>query len=433
MATDDFVIRAFELPLHHAGKETWELIRECWRHARQLANWCQTEMLRQDDPAAPRPPDFDLYARAFGRLAEKRGRKDATKVLLAREAGFPARDFFAGARQSASTIIEDVQADYRQHRHDVFVRHSRTIINYRNYPWPVHGQQVKAAWLDEGNGRPHLRITLPGGQVELRMRNGAEFGRQMAHFRTLVARHGAGVPFKQIVLREKKCRGGDVMIKMVAELPVRQRTGDRVLVLATDPEAFWVAEIDRRRAWVLNNDHWRRVVARHQEHLRILQRMSEDAKAERRMGNNLAGRQQARLDVLCQKDRDRLASFTHEAASHLAQFAARQGVGCVLYLDRERGYVPRFPWHELHAKLAQKLEELGIAFHAESDAKSKASQANVFDEEMEAEIRPTTQTEDERWTRACELRERSNLKLATAMTRGTSHPAVSGACATLPT
>lgn len=421
----DVVIRAFELPMARADAATWAILRECWRHSVSLANWCVTEMLRNDDPDLPHPPEFDLYARAFGREFEGRGRKDNAKVLPSRKPGFKGREFFQGAKLSAASIIDGVQSLYRKDRFEVQVRHSRSPRVYRDYPWPVHGQSVKAAWIDP-NGRPWLRLTLPGGQVELQLRNGRDFAPQMARFRDLIARKDAGLPFKEVVLREKRCRGGDVLVKMVAEAPVREKTGDRPLVLLTDPSCFWDARFVREgvgdmtfvRAWVLNNDHWRRVTRRHHRHLEGLHRMGQDAKAERRAGNNVAWQQAARLELQCEKDKNRLASFTHEAACHLAEFCRRNDVGEVYYLDRDRGFVlDSFPWDVLQGKLEQKLTERGIALYSESGLKAEAPPPQDETEPGVVEISPGEG--DVRWHRNISTRIRA-LRILLAARRRTA-------------
>lgn len=445
----EFTVRAFELPLHYADAGTWQLLRECWRQGRRLANWAQVEMLHQDDPESDTPPDFDLYARAFGRAVAKPsysthyevdGKRVSRKTpgakqirtlngkdLIPRKAAFPRGEFFAGAMASAASIIEDVQANYRRDRYNVLVRNLRSWRSYRSVPWPVHGQRVKSAWLDD-NGRPCLLLTLPGGDVELRMRNGREFGRQMAQFKTLVGQATREQPFTgpftEVVLREKHCRGGDVMVKLVAKMPVRERTGDRTLVLLTDPQAFWVAELDGRQAWVDNADNIRRLVARHQQHLREVQRLGQDAKAERRLQSNRAWQQQTRLDMLCENDHNRLASFTHEIACHLAEFARRQRVAEVFYLDRDRGFIPMFPWANLHTKLANKLKDRSITLYSESGFGVVPS-LDATQKDGVIDLDTPESKETETWLRITKLREMATRKILHARSRSASHPKVS--------
>lgn len=436
------VIRAFELPLHRPPGHVWPIINEGWKKTVELANWSVEQLRRLDEDAIDehgklrKLGEVDLYARAFGREKPRSGRKDVTKVLPARKAGFRGREFFAGGgMREAAGVIRDVEAEYRGDRFEVHVRRSKSFRQYREYPWTLNGQSVQDVWLD-GNGRPWARLTLPGGQVELQMRNGRDFVPQMVRFHDLVRRKGDGLPFKEVVIREKRCRDGYAMIKFVCEVPVQERPastrGQRPLVLTTSPDCFWRADFIREgvgercfvRAWVLNNDHWRRVAARHDRHLDALFRMSQDAKAERRMiGTNRADRDHlGRLDLACEKDRNRLASFTHEAAAHLANFCDRSGVGEVYYLDRDQGFMSRrhgprrgeplpFPWHELHRKLAQKLEQRGVALYSESGFGSAPS-AVPERVDPEGEIITTTTTEDDgQWLRLDRLLEMAGRKV----------------------
>lgn len=400
------VPRAFELPLARAEAAAWQLIRDGWKKSVELANWCVEELRRLDaDPVDERGKlrklgECDLYARAFGRSKNRKGK---SKTL--RKPGFRGWQFFAGdhpsgGSQEASGIVCDVEDKYRAERLEVHVRRSQKFSEYDSYPWTLNGQSVKDVGLD-GNGRPWVLLRMPGGDVKLQMRNGREFAPQMARFHDLVRRteaargRGEKPAFKEVVLRDKRCRGGDVMVKFVCDVPVRERRGDRPLVLSLRPDCFWAADFIREgvgehcfvRAWVLNNDHWRGVAARHAKHLSWLKRMAQDAKAERRFGGNKAKEQARRLEIACEKDRNRLASFTHEAAAQLAGFCERNGVGEVFYLDgawdrgfmtyRDSGEPLPFPWHQLHAKLEQKLTQSGIELHSEStllqEKKKKAS------------------------------------------------------------
>lgn len=427
-------IRAFELPLHRAEPEgAWGILAESWRQAADLANWCVRTLVRLDVnptpaqreagkcPPMPRLPKGGLYrlaADAFGLMQDG--------------------CWWAGAAGSFSAVTKAVGDYWAKHRWNVLWRCAEQPPCWASYPFPLRGQEWTGAGFDDA-GRPWVEVNLPSGtprkpvHARLHLRGGPEFGRQMALFRRLV---DGALPRKQLVVRWQRCSEschrptrrvggvpGRVMVKMVADLPAGDRPGGRTLVLLTDPAAFWVAELDGRAAWVLNADHARRGVARHGEHLRVLQRLSEDAKAERRLGSNRAQKQQARLEVVCHKDRNRLASWTHETAAHLAGFAARQGVGEVLYLDRDRGFCPRFPWFELHTKLAAKLEAAGIAFYSESSLLRQGGGGRLTDAVEVADIEPTA--EDGKWERIARLREAATGRLAAARKRKGSHPAVS--------
>jgi hypothetical protein len=424
------VIRAFELPVQSVecldGKDGWALLCDCWREATRLANWGVLQLLRSD---VTRTPDL-------GRLPKRPclngARLKGLYGLASETFGFKA-GWWAGACISASTILRDVERKYAAERLDVIWRQRLKPTWYAHpYPWPVHAQGWKGCGFED-SGRPWVLATLPGGLARLRLRGGPEFGRQLALFRQVVR---GELPRRALVIRQqgssnschrptvkaggRPCR---VMLKMVADVPVTPRPGGRALVLLTDPASFWVAELDGRRAWVLNADHVRRAVARHAEHLRRLQRMAEDAKAERRLTGHRDCRQLPRLGRLAHKDRNRLASFTHEAAAHLVGFAARQGVGEVFYLDRDRGFMPRFPWHELHRKLAEKCAAGGVVFYSESSLKLSGADPLNFDSDPEADI--DAAEEDDKWTRIARLREMVVRRLTAARGRAGSHPAVS--------
>lgn len=368
------VVRAFELPLNHADKAVWPLIRECWQQATMLANWCARQLAIRDVVRTPgmvrlpKMPEIDLYALAFGRKKEKAGRKDKAKVLPIVEAQYPDGDFFAGAKTSAVAIMKAVREKYVQERLQVVWFRGRRTPEFR-YPqaWPVAGAGWHEASLE--SGKPVVRVALPGGRTELQLRGGAEFGRQMGLFRQVVE---GSLPRIQLAIRGQAVVGNcgrktiehgaaqsRVMIKMVAELPVKQAQGDKTLTLAVDPQAFWVAEVDGRRAWTLNNDHIKRAMDWIGVHEARRQRLAQDAKAERRMGEKKKAWLRS-LERACDKQRRRMASWLHESAAHLTSFAVRNRVGLVVYDDSRTDYMPGFPWADLRSKLADKLQAAGI-------------------------------------------------------------------------
>lgn len=365
MAEKSTVVRAFELPLQRADpKEAWQLIREGWRQSTLLANWCLRYLLVQDACRVPSMeklppmPKVNLYG-------------EAAKAFGLMEAG----SWWSGAAGSFSAVEKSVRDYWRQHRLAIVWHASEQPPLWRYpCPFPVRGQEWKAAGFEDG--RPYVEVNLPSGTprkpllARLYLRGGPEFGRQLALFRQVaegalprralsVRRQGASNGCHRPTVKDggRPCR---VLVKMVANVPAREAPGGRVLTLSTDPEAFWVAELDGRRAWVLNADHVRRIVARHGQHLRTLQRMGEDAKAERRMRGNRATHQQARLERLSEKDRRRLQTWVQQSAASLAGFAVRQKVGTVAYLDQCKEFMPRFPWHALKQRLRDRLAAEGI-------------------------------------------------------------------------
>lgn len=378
----DSVIRAFELPLQHCDKETWPLFRECWRHSTDLANWAARYLAAHDPGRKPGDKKLRPYKMPYlYGLAPKQ---------------FAGWKFFAGAMQTAGSIIRKVEKKYKQERFEaVWMGRRRTPEFSYPFPWPVHNQSWRDAWIDD-SGKPCVSVALPGGAVDLRLRGGPEFGRQMAQFRETVKQFAAWKatptndrpkrPWAELVIREQSCSSGchrptivektagggqdrhqRVMVKMVASLPVQQRTGDRVLTLTTDPNAFWVVELDGRQAWVLNADHVKRAyqwIAKHED---TLQRLAQDSKAERRLRSEDLLRLNEFREKRCEKHRKRMSSWLHETAAQLVGFAQRQHVGHILYRDVEQGFIERFPWAALKSKLKDKCDLAGVRLDCASD------------------------------------------------------------------
>lgn len=373
---NNMISRAFSLPVQACDpKEGWETIRECWRHATTFANWCVHVLATRDVirlpgmESLPKMTPCDLYALAFGRKKEKRGREDPGKVLPAVSASYAGGEFFGGAMTSASSIIHDVQSKYIRDRLAVIWLRKQALTTYRYpHPWPVYAQAWHKAWLDSDQ-RPHVEVALPGGRVVLRLRGGPEFARQMGQFRQIVQED---LPRKQLLICEHLVIGDShrpavkdrrVMLKMVAAFPPRENAGHRTLNLFTTPEAFWVAELDGRQAWVLNSDHVRRVMDWKAIHTARLERLRQDAKAEVRMTGRRERAWQRSLGRVCLKMDRRMDSWLHESAAHLVSFAVRQRVGEVIYDDSCRDFIPSFPWYTLSQRLADKLAVESIRLH----------------------------------------------------------------------
>ncbi len=427
----DSIIRAFEMPVQVVEPSVaWETIRQCWHEATCLANWCVVQLVRHDVVRLPGMAKLPPMPKINGK------RLKGLYGLASETFGFTRPgSWWAGACISASTICRDVETKYRNERLNVVWHRKQAPCTYRYpYPWPVHAQAWRAARLDR-NDRPCVEIVLPSqefalpdGGVGLRLRGGAEFGRQMALFRQVAE---GRLPRLQLVIREQRCSSSchrprlmgredsRVMVKMVAHVSARKRPGTRPLVLLTDPHAFWVAELDDKRAWVLNNDHFRRGLARHSRYLRRLDRIAQDGKAERRIQNQRFDAAQQRIEDMARKDRRRLDSWTHESAAHLVGYAQRQRVGEVLYLDGDRGFLPDWPWHVLHQKLADKCAAAGIDFYSETQLRLSGGVSIDTDSQ---DIRPAE--DDDKWQRIARLREMATRRLVAARKRTTSHPDV---------
>lgn len=377
------VIRAFELPMGGAGKDILDSLRKCWDEGSMFANWAVQQLQRADTPRTPsmatakdwpKPVMPALYNLAFVRKE------------------YPGSEFFSGAAASATCILKKAQDKYFSERFAVlWARTQGAFSTYRSMPWPVKGQAWRGASFDEA-GKPVVRFSLPlVGMVELRLRGGPEFARQIGLFRQVVE---GSLPKKELAIRwqpigddsshRPTCwvRGqpGRVMVKMVAELPTREPFGGRVMTLCVEPGAFWAAELDGRRAWIANHDHVRRAMEWLGAHHDRLQRLRQDAKAELRCEGKPSRAWARSVERLTLKHKNRMASWLHEMASHAVGFAERNRVGELCYDDAGREGLTLFPWFRLKTVLADKCAAAGIRFR---DMTAHAPQEDSYSEALE--------------------------------------------------
>lgn len=375
--------RASSLPVKSCLNLSWAefcaRLHACWEQSTALADWAARELEIRDVvrmPGVEKLPAMPVIPKTRDGRKWLRGLYGLASVTFDFKGGF-----WKGAAVCASSILRAVERKHRKERSMVIWNRSRSPARYRYpYPFPVHA----SCWdVEFRAGRPVLTVKLPGGLVELELRGGPEFGRQLAELRRvasgdakkcqmLITRQRASEGCHRRTTVERAPGGGDrvhyrIMVKVITESLERQALGDRVLTLATDPAALWVAELDGRRAWALNADHVKRACDWQEAHRVRRQRWAEDTKAERRASGRKKAQFQASRDRCCDKHARRMKSWCQEAASHLAGFASRQKVGRVLYLDDDKGFLPGFPWHQLKTCLANALAGHGIALHCRSD------------------------------------------------------------------
>jgi len=455
-------VRAVSLPVNTCLTMPWgdfcKALHACWEQSTALANWCARELDRRDAvrlpgmgprdmPPPPKIPDTK-------KPKDWKGPKTKGNVLrglygLAAVALRTDRGFWAGNLGGVASLTRAVQRKYVQDRPAAIWHGERRSARYR-YPYP-YGVPAKDWDAEMRDGKPVVVLKLPGveGKVELQLRGGPEFARGLRDFRWVagcpcpacaeVKAKGDERPTcrkKQLLITRQRASEGchrrtdserppggaarvsyRIMVKLIVDGPETQKHGDRVLTLCTDPAALWVAGLDGRRAWVLNADHIKRACDWQERHRVRRQRWAEDCKAERRASRRKRRQFQDRRDKACEKQARRMKSWCQESAAHLARFAARQRVGCVLYSDGDKGFLPGFPWHLLKTCLASALAGHGISLFSTSDEEEKALRDAVS---CDQSLAPNH--EDTQCLRLLKLHEMAQRRLLAAAARPSTTP-----------
>jgi transposase len=136
----------------------------------------------------------------------------------------------------------------------------------------------------------------------------------------------------------------------------------RLMTVRTSSSGLWTVLLQgHERLWELHEDHIRRLVVAHRERL---QRISDDTKFERRCPKHEHRHIKDARPRLCDRQDHRLADFCHKASRMLVNSALRNRVGRLEYDDRDKKWLPTFPWFKLRKLVAEKCEEAGIKFTA---------------------------------------------------------------------
>ena len=382
-----YLLRAVTIPVAGPVDREWPELREalarCWSDSTAVANWCMTELAKRDHVRHP----SDEKCPPMGRIylypdARKRFPGLSTNALV--------------------SLLNSTERRYRKARFAVQWTHAASLPLFRYpVPYPMHNRTWRARRGDGGEAL--IDATFAGERWTLRLRGGHEFRRQFGAFDKIAK--GQAVQGELVFYRvrassgdhrpgvEDRTAGGGpriafrVMAKMVAWLPrpaTAERQEDRLLVLRTREDCFWLAEIEGLPPWILNGDHVRRWVA---EHAVRRQRLAEDLKHEKRWPKPQRLAMLAKLDACCRKQHDRLKTWIGQCAASVAGYARRQHVTRVSYDDSARGYVDSFPWSQLETALASKLDEYGIVLEHEevkSDVAGGDSSAEVISDVRES-------------------------------------------------
>jgi len=231
----------------------------------------------------------------------------------------------------------------------------------------------------------YFSLAFPGGRLKIPLRVDDRRWRQAKDLERILSGE-ADQAEAQLYCKGDPFKGGAVMVKLVAHFRrERKDPGEKTLLVRTDPAAFLVAEVCEPATrtgevptkvlgdpWILNADNVRRKVA---EHDAFRQRMSEDLKHEKRWPGQTRERMNGHLDVRCRKVRDYLDNHAHTVSRMLANYALRRRCGTVVWDDKERGYLPHYPWSQFKLKLAYKLKEEGVTLITTTRSEEAASGA----------------------------------------------------------
>jgi hypothetical protein len=330
-----YLLRAISLPVASPSDLTWKQLRDAlkplWVATTQACNWMTTELYVRDVRRGPNdtklPPMKPVYL--YPETRQK----------------FPVLP-----SQTAAALEHAVTGKYRSRRYEVLWTARASLPSY-SYPtpFPMHNQSWHAMLVED---RPVVNVLLGDGRVDLRLKSGSQFHRQMVAYRQLA--RGEAVPGELAIYQA----GDALMVKMVAWLPrpeAAARRSGTLYVHTTKDHLLTAVNFKDERLWNYNGDHLRRWQA---EHRRKLDRWAEDAKYENLPVPSFADRRERAVT----KNRHRMQSATHEIAAQLAGYAARRRFATVEYDDHERAFCAQFPWARLASLVAEKLDALGIAF-----------------------------------------------------------------------
>lgn len=368
-----YVLRAITVPVAGPEGATWAEFREalhlCWAGATSVANWAVAELAKADvirTPSMekmPKAPKVALYAlgnQHFG--------------------SWSAAGIDTG---TAATICQQIQSKYLRRRMESIWQRKAALPTYRYpYPYPIRAQDWDLVELREGQSIG-VNCRMGGRRWTIRLRGGAQFGRQIGMLRRLMNGEGRAVEMTLLERRvtESDNRPGNagadkasnatksrVMVKIAAWIPRKEDGRDGTMTVRTDPDSFLVALIGEEKLWNYHADHLRRWMS---EHGRRSQRFSDDIKLERRRGRARKEMFESR-QKFCRKQNDRIDSAIHEISRMVVGVADRRKLAVLRYDDSCREYIRSFPYDCLRQRLQYKAEELGIEFvHANAPAVKK--------------------------------------------------------------
>ena len=346
---DRYCIRAVTIPVvsplvnKKATSDDWEQLRSqlavAWQRSTEATNWALRRLLVNDiertagqKKCPPMPPIY-LY-----------GERDWT-----------------GWSQSAASVLRATEAKYRSCRYEIIWTGSMQLPSMRYpQPYPVHNTGWKLA---EGkDGGLGFGCLLPGGRINVRLRGGHRYRRQLEGLRWLIEHpemRGEAAIFR---------RKNEIMIKMVGWFPRKQQKFDGVMYVRTDPQSFLIGLNARdERLWIINGERAQEWTRRYYHGL---QRWREDQKYEmrnpKRQQRKTAEDQQSRT----RKFRNRINTFVDESAAQVVNHAKRRRLATIKLNDSDHSFFSDFPWHRLVSGISQRCNAEGIQFERSSTEKT---------------------------------------------------------------
>lgn len=379
MSEKKSLTRSISLPVQECLSHSWsdfmKLLHACWRQSTDLANWASQTCARNDVSRTPgmtqlpRYSALDLYALAFGREKEKRGRT-ADKVLPVVAPQYDGGDFWSGGKIAAATLLRNVQTKYAKERGKIVWRRERRTPEYLYpYPFPVHQQSWTPTIIEQG--RPVVTLSLPGGRVSLRLRNGSEFAPQMRVFRLL---ESGDVARQQLSLCRQSTSSGNharqvkektnsyrVMVRIAYRMEANDVSNEETTAtVKTGRDPFLSLLVPgNNQLWVLHAGQVHNWIV---EHGQFLQDFADDLKFEKRWPGQKRKRLNRYRERRCEKHARRMKTFLQTTAAQVVGHAKRRGCGRLVYDDSDRTFVSSFPWFALANQLSDKCDQEGLVF-----------------------------------------------------------------------
>jgi hypothetical protein len=355
-----YILRAVTIPVASPLDCSWDELQtslhSMWATTTAASNWMLTEM----------------YARDIRRTGATDKLPPMPRVYLYPEARIR---FPALPSQSVAALEQAVGRKYRAKRYDVVWTCAASLPTYR-YPTPF-GIPNQGWSVEMDQQKPIVSARVGDKRLRLRLKNGAEFRRQLHAVRLIVA--GEAEQGQMDLYRQGHGKAAIIMCKMVAWLPRRAcDAAEGTLIVRSTPDAILQAfNLKDEAIWTYHGDHLLGWIA---EHGKFLQRLADDTKAEMRPPTESF--QRHRREAV-ERFHRRMSTATHEIAAMLVGHAQRRKFAEIQYNDSDQSFGKGLPWAELRRKIAEKADAAGIVFTPASAPAVEKTAGPLANEETE--------------------------------------------------